>query len=109
MIGWKQAYTLDRYNIVLVKLDIPDDTKVYQPRKKWQREAGHWCCDKARVLSITSLDGKRRVRDAVSMKDGNFLYRVGETVTLGKQDISYGLCPGIYFFKTKQQAIKYEF
>ena len=107
MIGWKQAYTLDRRNIVIVKLYVLD-TEIITLRKKWMREKGELVASKATVIEIASIDGRHHVSEAVSMKDGRFRYQVGKTIR-PYHDPSIGDCPGIYFFGDKQKAIDYEY
>lgn len=108
MIGWKQAYTVGYENIVLVKLEIPDDAKVGHINKYGYTKDIYFA-DKAKVLSITSFDGKHRVREAISMKVGSdFKYRVGE-MSVAKKEPDAGNRTGIYFFATKEQALKYQF
>lgn len=108
MIGWKQAYTVGYDNIVLVKLEIPDDAKVGHVDKYGDTEDIYYA-DKAKTLSITSFDGKHRVREAISMKvGGRFKYRIGE-ISVAKEERDFGNRPGIYFFATKEQALKYQF
>ena len=103
MIGWKQGYTLDRNYLVLIKLYIRDDA-VINLKDTSSGEASY--CNKAKVLDITSHDGKVHIKIAVSMKDCSFKYYVGKTVT-AQNDPGIGSEPGIYFFRTKQEAIDY--
>lgn len=107
MIGWKQAYTTDLCNIVLVKLEIPEDAKVKHV-ERYGETKDFYRCDKAKVLSITSVDGKHRVKRARSMKDTLFTYEVGKEV-YAKKDPTYGREFGIHFFTEKQKAIDYIF
>ena len=107
MIGWKQGYTLGYENIVLIKLEIPDDAKVVHV-KQYGTTKDFYYCDKASVKRITSFDGKHRVRWARSMKDGDFKYHVGEEVH-ARFDCGIGKQAGIYFFKTRKQAKEYEY
>ena len=107
MTGWKQAYTLDRRYPVLVELDIPDDTRLrHIPQYGLTRDI--WTCDRATVVSITSLDGRYTLRKAVSMKSPGFIYEVGKEV-VAERDRNIGDAPGIYFVKTKEQTLKYEY
>lgn len=107
MTGWKQAYTLDRRCPVLVELAIPDDARLrHIPRYGSTRDI--WTCDRATVVSITSLDGSRSFQKAASLKAYDFFYEVGKEVVALK-DESLGNRPGIYFFKTREQAINYEY
>lgn len=107
MIGWKQAYTLDRRNIVLVKLYVPD-ISVFAPGKAWMRKNGCVVAKEATVMEITSIDGKHHFQEAASMKDGRFRYQVGKTIR-PRIDQSIGDAPEIYFFESKQKAIDYEY
>ena len=107
MIGWKQAYTLGYENVVLVKLDIPDDAKVAHVRQ-YGCTKDFYYCDKAHVVSIKSLDGKHSVSKARSMKDSSFKYEVGKEIN-ARYDCSIGSQAGIYFFRTKKQALEYQF
>lgn len=113
MIGWKQAYTMNLVTTVLVKLSIPKSARVCRTFR------GTYRCDKAKVVAITSPDGKYSLQEARSMKDIDFFYKLGETV-LSDNSMSISCCefcgdpakekgPGIYFFKTKKEAIEYEF
>lgn len=107
MIGYKQAYTLGYENVVIVKLDIPDDAKIGHVRQ-YGCTKDFYLCDKAIVLSITSFDGKHRVKRARSMKDSGFIYTVGQEVR-AEFDCSVGSQAGIYFFKTREKAVEYEY
>lgn len=107
MKGWKQAYTPCRRFVVLVELDIPEDARVsHLPKYGLTKDI--WITDKAKVVSVTSLDGKHSVPEAASMKSLDFKYEVGKMV-VAEKDRSLGNRPGIYFFKTKEQAQKYQF
>lgn len=107
MTGWKQAYTLDRRYPVLVELAIPDDARLrHIPRYGLTMDI--WTCDRATVVSITTLDGRYSGKKAVSMKSLNFIYEVGKEV-VAERDRNLGNTPGIYFFKTKEQALEYEY
>lgn len=108
MIGWKKAYTLDRRNIVLIKLYVPDVSAFAPGKKAWMRKNGCVVAKEATVMEITSIDGKYHVQEAVSMKDGRFRYQVGKTIR-PRIDQSIGDAPGIYFFENKQKAIDYEY
>ena len=107
MIGWKQGYTIGYENVVIIKLEIPDDAKVVHV-KQYGCTKDFYYCDKARVLSITSFDGKHRVRQARSMKDSGFIYTVGDEA-YAVFDYGIGSQAGIYFFGTRKKAKDYEF
>ncbi len=67
-------------------------------------------CSKARVLSITNLDGSEcDFTEVTSNYDKNFVYRVGETVEVPDFDENrWNECAaGIHFFITRAEAEKY--
>ena len=102
--GWKKAGT-DGVD-VLVCLEIPADAKRLSG-------AGRKCrCDKAKVLGIYNLDGTPSERtEAYSGYDSDFVYRVGETVSVPNfNENRFNECAeGIHFFITRQEAIDYIF
>lgn len=107
MKGWKQAYHLSYRTTLLVELDIPDDARL-RHIKQYGLTENIWVCQRATVVSITSLDGSRSFQKAASLKAYDFFYEVGKEVVALK-DESLGNRPGIYFFKTREQAINYEY
>ena len=107
MTGWKQAYHLSYRTTVLVELDIPDDVRL-RHIKRYGLTEDIWVCQRATVVSITSLDGSRSFQKALSLKSHGFVYETGKEVVALK-DERLGNHPGIYFFKTRQQAIDYQF
>ena len=67
-------------------------------------------CSKAKVLSITNLDGSESgLSEIESDYDGDFVYRVGETVEVPDfDDNRWNECAaGIHFFITRDEAVKY--
>ena len=67
-------------------------------------------CSKAKVLSITNLDGSESgLSEIESDYDKDFIYRVGETVEVPDFDDNRwnGCAPGIHFFVTREEAVKY--
>lgn len=66
-------------------------------------------CDKAKVLSIESLDSKEKFTEVKSDYDSNFIYKVGEIVKVDNfcEDRWQECATGIHFFITKQEAINY--
>ena len=67
-------------------------------------------CSKAKVSSITNLDGSATDIDAVfSDYDETFRYEVGKTVEVPNFDTNrWNECaPGIHFFITRQEAVEY--
>ena len=96
-IGYKKA------DDKIVKLLILEDSKRSSATSRKCR------CDKAKVLSIESLDGKEKYTEAISSFDSNFIYRVGEIVKVDDfcEDRWQECAAGIHFFVTRQEAINY--
>lgn len=89
---------------LIVELEIPADAKRSSATSFKCR------CDKARVLSITNLDGSDSgVNEVISDYDKKFVYRIGETVTVDNFDEDrWNECaPGIHFFVNRQNAVEY--
>ena len=107
MKGWKQAYTMGYENVVIVELDIPDDA-LLRHTERFGLAKDFYTCDKAKVASISSFDKKHFVTKARSLRSQKFVYTVGEEV-YSKVENDIGDRPGIYFFKTREQAEKYEY
>ena len=98
-IGYKQC----RDNLI-VKLEIPEDALRSSATTRKCR------CSKARVLSITDLNGSEvNVMHAVSGRDSGFLYKVGEVVSVDDFDTNrWNECStGIHFFMTREEAVWY--
>ena len=97
-IGFKKACDY------IVKLLILDDAKRSSATSRKCR------CSKAKVLSITELDGSETdVTEVNSNYDSSFVYRIGETVEVPDfDDDRWNECaPGIHFFITRQEAVEY--
>lgn len=103
-IGWKCALNIDG-NRLIVKLEIPEDAKRLSGTSRKCR------CDKAKVLSITDEQNKKECRIARSICDSNFLYEVGQMVSVDDYDEDrWRECSrGIHFFMTKEEAMNYFF
>ena len=87
-----------------MKLLILDDAKRSSATSRKCR------CSKAKVLSLTELDGSETdVTEVKSNYDNNFIYRVGETVEVPdfNNDRWNECAPGIHFFITRQEAVEY--
>ena len=98
-VGYKKC----RDNLI-VKLEIPEDALRSSATTRKCR------CSKAKVLSITDLDGSEvNVEYAVSKKDSGFLYKVGEVVYVDGFDTDrWNECStGIHFFMTREEAVEY--
>ena len=97
-IGYKKA--ADK----IVMLEICADAKRSSATSRKCR------CSKAKVLSITNLDGSESgLSEIESDYDGGFVYRVGETVEVPDfDDNRWNECAaGIHFFITRDEAVKY--
>ena len=95
-IGWKKA------SGKIVCLEIPEDAKR-------SSGTGRKCrCNKAKVLSITEIDGSPcELTEVASDYDKSFIYKVGETVTVDNfDDNRWRECAsGIHFFVDRQSAV----
>lgn len=97
-IGYKKA----RGHIV--KLEILSDAKRSSATTRKCR------CSAAKVLSITTLDGRDDGTQFISSgRDSNFIYRVGEIVRVDDFDENrWNECStGIHFFITRDEAVEY--
>ena len=95
--GYKKARDL------IVKLQITEDSKRSSAATRKCRAS------KAKVLSITSLDGKQFFNEVESDYDSSFVYKVGETVEVKNFDENrWNECTtGIHHFITRQEAVLY--
>lgn len=103
-IGFKKAYTtVPDSREAIVKLLITEDAKRSSATTRKCR------CDKAKVISITSLDGKENFTTAYSYYDRIFQYTVGQTVIIDDFDEDrWNECStGVHFFITREEAIDY--
>ena len=98
-IGYKKCR-----NNLIVELEIPEDAYRCSATSKKCR------CSKAKVLSITNLDGSESKSGvAVSEYDSSFVYRIGGTVEVTDFDQNrWNECStGIHFFMNREDAVKY--
>ena len=96
-IGYKKAEGK------IVELEIQEDSKRSSATTRKCRAS------KAKVLSITSLDGKKFFDEAVSNYDSSFVYKVGETIEVKDFDENrWSECStGIHHFITREEAVLY--
>lgn len=88
----------------IVKLEILSDAKRSSATTRKCR------CSAAKVLSITTLDGRDDGTQFISSgRDSNFVYRVGEIVRVDDFDENrWNECStGIHFFITRDEAVEY--
>jgi uncharacterized protein YjbI with pentapeptide repeats len=100
-IGFKKAGSGPKY---IVELEILEDALR-------SSATGRKCrCSKAKVLSITNLDGTDSGLTTIeSGWDESFKYTVGEIVSVDNFDTDrWNECaPGIHFFITREEAVRY--
>lgn len=67
-------------------------------------------CDKAKVLEIRDIDTGESMEKTRSNYNPNFIYKVGEIVTVEDfDDDRWNECaPGIHFFMNKENALNYQ-
>ena len=96
-IGYKKAEGK------IVELEIQADAKRSSATTRKCRAS------KAKVLSITSIDGKEHFEEAKSNYDNSFVYEVGETVEVKDFDENrWNECSaGIHHFITRGEAERY--
>ena len=96
-IGYKKAEGK------IVELEIQENAKRSSATTRKCRAS------KAKVLSITSIDGKEHFKKAKSSRDNSFVYRVGETVEVKDFDEDrWNECStGIHHFITREEAERY--
>ena len=87
----------------IVKLLITEDSKRSSATSRKCR------CSKAKVLSITSLDGKEKFSKVTSNYDKDFVYKVGKIVEVKdfNKDRWNECSTGIHFFITREEAVNY--
>ena len=98
-IGYKKC----RDNLI-VELEVTEDALRSSATSRKCR------CSKARVLSITDLNGSEvNVEYAVSKHDSGFLYKVGDVASVDDFDTNrWNECStGIHFFMTREEAVWY--
>ena len=91
-------------NGLIVELSIPEDALRSSATTRKCR------CSKAKVISITNLDGsKSEETEAISNRDNSFVYKLEETVEVPDFDPNrWNECStGIHFFMTKEEALNY--
>ena len=99
--GFKQAYWNNMP--VIVELEISTEAKRSSATNRKCR------CNKAKVLSITGLQGIAEFQKAHSRYDNDFIYEVGKTVIVDDYDDNrWNECStGIHFFITRDEAVRY--
>ena len=103
-VGFKKALNKNNEIEYIVKLEISEDALRSSATTRKCR------CSKAKVLSITNLDGTDADTDvAYSSHDHSFIYKIGEIVEVSDFNTDrWNACStGIHFFITRQEAVDY--
>ena len=89
---------------LIVKLEIAEDALRSSATSRKCRAS------KAKVLSVTNVDGNPAGDQVCSDHDKNFVYKVGETVEVTDFDTNrWNECStGIHHFITRAEAVKYQ-
>lgn len=97
-LGYKKCF-----NFRMVQLLIPKDAK------RSSATTNECRCDKAKVLTIKSIDNKTYYKEARSYVDENFIYKSGEfAIASGfNEDRFAESTTGIHFFMTREEALGY--
>ena len=88
----------------IIELEIPSDALRSSSTTRKCR------CSKAKVVSITNLDGTPSdIKSVASCHNSGFIYNLGEIVEVPNFDTNrWNECsPGIHFFITRQEAVEY--
>ncbi len=88
----------------IIKLEVLADAKRSSATSRKCR------CDKAKVVAIEEKDGSEsHITEVNSNYDKEFIYRVGEVVSVDNFDENrWNECaPGIHFFITREEAVRY--
>ena len=96
--AWKKAKNY------IIKLEVLADAKRSSATSRKCR------CDKARVVAIENIDGSEsHITEVNSNYDKTFIYKIGEVVTVDDfDDDRWNECaPGIHFFITREEAVRY--
>ncbi len=96
-VAFKKA---DEY---IIELEILADAKRSSATSRKCR------CNKAKVISITSVDETEEIEHIPSDYNNNFIYRVGEIVEVTdfEEDRWKECAAGIHFFITRDEAVNY--
>lgn len=105
----KQVFKVKKKMIVYKKLRNGLIAELELNRGQVFQSENHSKCrtDSAKVLGITSLDGKKSFIRGISQKDVAFEYRVGEVVKAPYDPEIKECSTGIHFFLSRRQAENY--
>ena len=88
---------------LIVELIIPKGSIVFSINNSKCRT------NRAKVVSITDIEGKVTYNEAVSKQDENFIYKVGAELEIEDFNLMYNVecAEGIHFFRTREEAVNY--
>ena len=88
---------------LIVELIIPKGSIVFSINNSKCRT------NRAKVVSITDIEGKVTYNEAISNQDENFIYKVGTELEIEDFNLMYNVecAEGIHFFRTREEAVNY--
>ena len=101
-IGFKSASNYNNDKVIVELLITEDSLRSSATTRKCR-------ASKAKVLSITSIDGTINYDKAISKHDNSFVYKVGEIVEVEdfNKDRWVECTSGIHHFITREEAVNY--
>ena len=96
------AYKKCRENLI-VELVIPKGSIVFSINNSKCRT------NRAKVVSITDIEGTTNYNEAISQYNDKFIYKVGAELEIEDFDLMYNVecSTGIHFFRTREEAVNY--
>ena len=88
---------------LIVELIIPKGSIVFSINNSKCRT------NRAKVVSITDIEGKVTYNEAISKQNENFIYKVGAELEIENFNLMYNVecAEGIHFFRTREEAVNY--
>ena len=96
------AYKKCQENLI-VELVIPKGSIVFSINNSKCRT------NRAKVVSITDIEGNVTYDEAISQHNDTFIYKVGAELEIEDFDLMYNVecSTGIHFFRTREEAVNY--
>ena len=112
LIGWNNEKVIQ----AIATLLIPKGAIVYgecytdNKNEKQSMERHQYRASRAKILKIKTIGGKRKVEQAVSWWDADFIYKIGKTIrpTSGFSRSNEICQSGIHFFYYEWEALMWE-
>ena len=88
---------------LIVELVIPKGSIVFSINNSNCRT------NRAKVVSITDIEGTTNYNEAISVHNDTFIYKVGAELEIEDFDLMYNVecSTGIHFFRTREEAVNY--